>query len=261
MNEPVSPVKTGRSFAALENVRLCLQLVNRLITRDPGLPGIGVFHGPSGYGKSYGSIQAQNTTRAVYIQVGESWNRRFLLQSILIECYIDKPRGTVADLMRQVIVALGENPTRPLIIDEADKLVDKGMIELVREIYEHAQVPVLLIGEEDLPRKLQQIERVHNRVLEWRPAVPVDLDDCRKLAGFFLPGLTVSDELLDKARREGEGRARRVVTTLSDMKKWARLHGAQNLTSETYGGPFCNGRPPASRNLPRKLLRVAGGEA
>ena len=37
--------------------------------------------------------------------------------------------------------------------------------EIVREISEASQVPVILVGEEQLPQKLARVERVHNRVL------------------------------------------------------------------------------------------------
>lgn len=44
---------------------------------------------------------------------------------------------------------------RPLIIDEADFLVQKRMIEVVRDIYESSQATIILIGEEAMPVKLQ----------------------------------------------------------------------------------------------------------
>ncbi len=90
-----------------------------------------------------------------------------------------------------------------------DKLVDKGMIELVRDINKAAQVPVLLVGEELLPQKLEQYERVHNRVLEWVLAQPCDLADARAQANLLLnwPALpaytdTLALALLHRLKRE-----------------------------------------------------------
>ena len=49
---------------------------------------------------------------------------------------------------------------RPLILDEADYLVThKGLVELVRDIYEGSQAPLMLVGEEMLPTKLKKFER------------------------------------------------------------------------------------------------------
>jgi hypothetical protein len=242
MSIETAPVKRP-NFAPLKNVALFMALVNRLIQRPASLPGLAVMYSPSGYGKSYASIYAQNKTGAIRVEVGESWNRKTLVRGILLELGETNPKGTIADLAAQAIRLLGDDPSRPLIIDEADKLVDKGMIELVREIHEHSQAPVLLIGEEMLPSKLLASERVHNRVLEWLPAQPCDIEDCRKLANVFLRDVAIGDPLLDRVRSSGEGRARRVVVTLSSMAEWARNTGSREIPSD-WSGEICTGRPP-----------------
>ena len=254
MSTTTQSVKPSRSFAALKNVMGCTALVTKLQNRTPGLPGLGVMNGPSGYGKTMASLYAQNRTRAIRVEVGDTWTRKTLLESILLEAGVHKPRGTIVDLARQAINILGDDPSRPLFIDEADRLVDKGMIEVVRELHEHSQVPVLLIGEEQLPEKLLRIERVHNRVLDWFPAQPCDLEDTRKLAALFLKGAEVSDGLLDRVREQCEGRARRIVTTLDDMAAWARNNGVQSLDEKTYNGGFFTGVPPRRRAMPKLAM-------
>lgn len=258
MTTNTAPVKPTGSLAALKNVLGCTTLVDRLINRTPGLPGIGVMNGPSGYGKTWASIYAQNKTRAIRVEVGDTWTRKTLLENILIEAGVSKPRGTIAALAKQAIMVLGDDPSRPLFVDEADRLVDKTMIEVVRELHEHSQVPVLLIGEEQLPEKLIAIERVHNRVLDWFPAQPCDLEDCRKLANIFLPGLAIDNLLLDRVREMGEGRARRIVVSLSGMAEWARNAGCRELDLKSYAGGIFTGVPPRRRALPKFAPKLAG---
>ncbi len=244
MTNITSPVKS-QTLAALKNVAACMGLVTRLQNRGPHLPGLGVFHGPSGYGKSYASIYAQNKTRAIRVEVGDSWTRRTFLRAILREGGISEPRGAVADLAEQAIMILGEDPSRPLIIDEADRLVTKNMIELVRELHEHSQAPIVLIGEENLPGKLIASERTHNRVLEWTAAMPCDLEDTKKLADIFLRDLNCSDAFLDNIRRESDGRARRIVVNLSRIAEWARNRGAKAV--DAYDADLYTGTPPSRR--------------
>ncbi|MCJ2050867.1 AAA family ATPase [Methylobacterium sp. J-070] len=244
-----------RSHAALQNVRMMMALVRKLQGRRPHLPNIGVMHGPSGYGKSQAAIYAQNKSNAVRVEVGDSWTRRTLMKAILVELGVT-PRGTVADMVERAVELLGEEIDRPLMIDEADKLVDKGMIELVREIAECSQAPVILIGEEALPSKLVKVERVHNRVLDWAPAEPCDREDTRKLADLYTPHLTLSDGLLDRVCERSEGRARRIVTNLDHIAEWARHHGAQAV-DEGYDGRFFTGEAPKVRAPARLLRRVA----
>lgn len=151
-------------------------------------------------------------------------------------------------MVGRAIEILGDEARRPLIVDEADKLVDKGLIEIVREISEASQVPVLLIGEEQLPQKLAQVERVHNRVLDWYGAEPCDLSDCKLLAKIFLANATITDELLETVRHKGEGRARRIVVTLSGMADWARNQGVKTLDGKTYSGQIFTGEAPKPRS-------------
>lgn len=235
----------GNSFAALKNVAAMMGLVHRLADRGNHLPGLGVFHGFSGFGKTYAAIYAQNKTGGLRVEIGDSWTRRTFLQHVMRELGVNDPRGTVAELAERAIERLAEPGHPPLFIDEADKLVDKGMIELVREMHEAAQVPVILIGEETLPQKLMRSERTHNRVLEWVPAQPCDLEDARKLAAIFAPGLSISEKLLAAAVQASDGRARRLVVNFDRMAEWARTEGVMVLDEQSWAQGFYTGTPPA----------------
>lgn len=233
------------SLALLKNVVATMGLVQRLKDRGAHMPGFGVLHGFSGYGKTYSAIFAQNKTGGPRIEIGDSWTKKTLVSAILKELGIREPKGTVASLTEQAIIRLAEPEHPPLFIDEADKLVDKGMVELVREIQEGAQLPVVLIGEETLPQKLMKIERVHNRVLDWVAAQPADLEDTRKLAQLFCPHLGLDDEVLEAMRRASDGRARRIVTNLYRAKEFAAVRGLKVINSAGPLPEFFTGTPPA----------------
>jgi hypothetical protein len=259
MSETANIIKPPTSFAALKNVLGFYQQVRKLQDRRPGLDNIGVMHGPSGYGKSYACIYAMNKTRGIRVEIGDSWTRKVFLADILREGGCAEPRGSVADLAKQAIALLAEDPRRPLYIDEADKAVDKGWIELVRELAMHSQAPVLLIGEEMLPQKLARYERVHNRVLDWFGAEPCDLADCSELAKIFLSNVVISDALLDKIRVAGDGRARRIVITLNHALEESRKSNLRELTIENYKGPIYTGEAPRARS--GRLLVATKGRA
>jgi DNA transposition AAA+ family ATPase len=232
------------SIAPLKNVASCLALVDALINRPAHVPSIGVFSGFSGYGKTMAGQYAWNATGALFVEVFEFWSRRKFCQALLSELGVIRARGTLGDMMDEIISRLGDDPARPLIIDEADKLVDKGMIELVRDINKAAQVPVLLIGEELLPHKLERFERVHNRVLDWVLAQPCDLDDARALANFLYPQLCIAADLLERIRLETGGKARRIATTLNEAASFAATHGLPELTAGNYRGRIFTGETP-----------------
>jgi DNA transposition AAA+ family ATPase len=242
MNANIPAVKG--TVALLKNVAACMATMERLRDRGPGRPGLGVFYGHSGFGKTYSAIYTQNKTKAARVEVGDSWSRKVLLEKICSELNVET-KGTIAQLVDRVVETLVDDD-RPLIIDEADKLCDKHMIEMVRQIQEESGAPILLLGEEKLPAKLAEVERVHNRVLVWEPAQPCDLEDTRALASLLSP-IEIGDDLLERIRRESQGRARRIVVNLDLVTEAARNLGAKIMTAGDFTGSFYTGAAPRPR--------------
>tara|TARA_R110002020_G_scaffold185004_1_gene382473 strand:+ start:7826 stop:8590 length:765 start_codon:yes stop_codon:yes gene_type:complete len=232
MQMQTAPVKS--TLAVLNNVSTLHIMVRTLLDRAPQEPGLGVFFGYSGLGKTYASTYSQNKFGAARLEVGDSWSRKYFLTALLKELGEQDPKGSIPDLLEQAAIALDADPERPLLIDEADKLVDKKIIELVRELHDKTGVPIVLIGEEQLPYKLQRWERVHNRVLRWEMAQPCDAEDTRALAKLWCDTLTLSDDLIEAIRRMSEGRARRIVVNLSLVEEVARNEGVSEIDLATF---------------------------
>lgn len=248
MTNQIEPVN---SFAPIRNMALLFNQTKFLIERDPRLPGFGVFYGPSGFGKTHASIYTTHKTHAARVEIGDSWSKKKLLENISLELGMGKPRGTIADLAEKIIEKLSDNPSQPLIIDEADKLVEKKMLEIVREIQEASQAPIILMGEEKLPAKLATNERLHNRVLSWQAAEACDLDDTKKLAKSYCPNVTLHDDLIERICKQTHGRARRITTTLVNILEFAQRNGLTAIASADYDGRIISGETPRPRSLPQ----------
>lgn len=236
------------SIAPLKNVALFTELVDRVVNRHPDLPGIATFHGFSGFGKTFSATYAAHKYRAYYVEMGESWSRVRLIEAICHTVGLPKSNGTIAAKVEALIEALFD-ADRPLIIDEADYLFTRKMHELIREIHDNSGVPIILIGEELLPRKIQGAsERFHNRVMDWVAAQPVDADDARHLRRLYCNNIEISDELYDRVLKASSGRARRLCVNLSHIAELARLLGAEKVTAQEWGDrPLFTGQPPIVR--------------
>ncbi len=233
------------SIAPLRNVSLFLELTVRVMNRTAGLPGLATFHGFSGLGKSFAAIYAANKFRAYHVQVKSVWTRKKLCQAILLEMGV-QPAPTIADMMDQIGQELSLS-SRPLIIDEADFLVAKGMIEVVRDIYESSQAAIILIGEENLPSSLKRWERVHGRMLDWVAAQPASLGDAKHLAKIYCRGIEIAEDLLTALHAASGGSVRRICVNLDRVREAATLHGVDKMTAAQFGGGFFTGHPPARR--------------
>ncbi|HVT35747.1 MAG TPA: AAA family ATPase [Nevskiaceae bacterium] len=223
-------IKGDSVFAGITNVALAMRAMERAVSRPQHLPGMVGFFGDSGLGKSFAAAYTANHFRAYYIECREAWSKKAFLLKLVEDMGISKPGRTVAELTDQAAMQLADSQ-RPLIVDEADKPVDHGYIEIIRDLHEAAGgAPILLIGEEALEVKLRPFERFHNRMLEWVPAQPASMDDAKKLATLYCPGIKVADDLLTRVLDVSRGVTRRICVNLSRVAEFAALEAPKDNT-------------------------------
>ena len=217
------------SVANINNLNLVRVPMEGLMERPEGMPGLGVFYGPSGFGKTFATAAIAVESRAYYVQMRSAWSKKVLLEKICIEMGLEPGRTISATL--DVICEQMAVSQRPLIIDEADYAVTKaGMVELLRDIYEGSQAPLFLVGEEMLPKKLKKFERFHGRVLRWIPAQPVSLHDAQLLSAVYAPDLSLPDEVLNELVKLSHGSVRRVSVNLTNLAEDANIRGLDVMT-------------------------------
>ncbi len=236
------------SVAPLRNVIILNDLTQRLLQRDPGLPGMGCFAGPSGYGKSVAVMYAANKHRAYSVQANAEWTKRHMCRVILRE--MGAPQvGTVPEMVEAIGRELDASQ-RPLFIDEADTLVSKTMIETVRAIYEESggRGVIILVGEENLPRTLERWERIHSRMqIGMELAEPCGLEDCSTLARLRCPGIVVAEDLLAEVCKVAAGSTRRAGGNLDVVYHIAQGADLDSIDLKRFAaakGAFASGKSP-----------------
>ena len=235
----------------MKNVAAFATLLEKMVERDPDLPGLGVFYSPSGWGKTESAVYGANRYRAAYVECGQYATARSLLISILLELGEPKPKGSIEELKSRAIELMAGNPRRPLIIDEAHFIADKRFVDLPREMSDKSGAAVILIGEEKLPTSLEQFERVHNRVLEWLPAVPCDAEDFALLAASRCPGLKIAPDLAVAMLDRTKGNTRRIVVNLVKVREVSQITGLDIIGLSDFGGisAIVTGNSPAPRRF------------
>ncbi|MBT0665719.1 ATP-binding protein [Geobacter pelophilus] len=242
MSQPSSSVKSG--VAALNNVILASTCMERLVNASSHLPKIGALYGRAGLGKSSAATYLMNRYNAVRIECKSVWNRKTVLTEIL-KRFLITPAKTMPDMLDQVCTQL-QLSGRPLIIDEMDHLVKKNAVEIIRDIYDGSQAPVLLIGEENFPTELMKWERVHSRVLDWSPVQPLDMEDTLLLADHYCRKVKVYDDLLAHIHAKSGGSARRICVNLELVEEMTLRMGRDEIDLDTWGNqPLYTGSAPA----------------
>ena len=249
MNADVNFSNPG--IAQIRNISQCYEAVKRTMDRNPLLPGISAFYGPSGFGKSTAANYVATKTNAFYVQVKSTYTKKAFLQALLREMSIPYP-ATLSEMMELATSELAKSG-RPLIIDEFDHLVQGNKVEIIRDLYEGSQGTFLIIGEEMLARKLEKWERFHGRILNWVPALPADLNDVTLLASIYAPQLQIDESVLEQLLGQVRGSTRRVSTNLEMLNEKALEAGTPHITKhvlkELLLDGFVTGESPKPRSF------------
>ncbi|MGE4406080.1 AAA family ATPase [Pseudomonas sp.] len=238
----------SKTVAPLTNVGMFLRLLERAMDRDPRLPGMVCFHGPSGWGKSTSASYAYQKLGAYYIECRSTMTKKTFLAELLKEMGV-MPERTIGAMYAQAVSEL-QASGRPLIIDEMDYLVQKSAVDIVRDLHDETGAAIALIGEEKLPRKLQRWERFHGRILDWQGAQPITLADCQHLARLYCPGIQLDDDLMQRLHKLARGSARRVCVNLSHIAEECRRQGLDDMSLADWGErPLYTGEAPKGRGF------------
>jgi DNA transposition AAA+ family ATPase len=246
MNELSIADIPGRT-AQLSNMALALKTALDLEEARSLSSRIGLLYGPSGYGKTYAAVAVAAELNAVYIRAGSTWTSLTLLKHLAAEVGILKPARTAPDILQQVVDELRVRE-RLVVIDEMDFLVKAQRVEIIRDILDETRIGVLMIGEESLPAKLKEWERVDNRVLVATAAQPASEADALMLRDHYVTRVVIADDLVLYFREACHGVTRRIVGNLMAAQRFAIDNGHAVLDRKLWGSrPVETGAVPIRR--------------
>ncbi|MFZ0928124.1 MAG: ATP-binding protein [Syntrophobacteraceae bacterium] len=152
-------------FVHVENVVGAVALYTSLLKSG----GLAVLAGRWGLGKTTlieWLVANMPSFRAVALSIWET--SRLTMVEDLLRCYRVEARGRLKHDFRE-LVKIARKHGLPLFIDEADRVVRRSMlIETVRDLHDLAQIPIILVGSENLISLLQRHDMgpVFSRVTE-----------------------------------------------------------------------------------------------
>jgi SpoVK/Ycf46/Vps4 family AAA+-type ATPase len=246
---PEAPPET-KGWAKLANMELALRTMLAAEYAGPGAPRLALFYGPSGVGKTFAAAYVTAQTHAAYIMAQSVMTQRSFLEALAHELGIARPANTLSKLMAQIIDQLALSPC-PIVIDEMDYLVKKQMVEIIRDIHDGANVPILMVGEEALPDKLKEWERFDNRIIAAQPAQTATIADGRLLRDVYCRHVKIADDLVDYFVGRCRGVTRRIVVNLQN----AQTVATDELDTAALDLDLWGNRPVVDGNItPRRNL-------
>jgi len=217
------------------NVVKAVSMMERLRAGGAG-EQMGLIHGDPGLGKTTAVTHLTQKENAVFLRARVSWTVRSMLQSLQRE--LGQDPGHFSDRMvEEVIQSLAIDP-RPIIIDEADYMLRQiDMLDALRDIYDTAQIPVVMVMMKEAPRKIkskQRLARFRRRITEWVKFKPISLEDVSRTAQ-TMAEVEVQDGLLTRIHEETGGNMGRVVIGLAKVEEFAKANDLSKVGLSEYG--------------------------
>lgn len=220
-------------LAILKNVVNLRSAFEALATRDAGVPGMGLVHGFTGYGKTTTVAWLVTQVNGVFVRAGAMWTPNAMLGAIMAEI------GAAAmwrnqSMVNHIVATLAQT-NRPLFVDEADYcLRNPVMLETLRDMHDLAGVPVVLIGMEGFERKLVHRLQLARRISQWVEFLPADVGDARTLTDTVCE-IEVGDDLLARLHEETKGNVGLMIVALSRIEAMAKANSWRKVDADRWG--------------------------
>lgn len=220
-------------MAKTKNVVKFLTAVKALEDRPLGMEGMGLLYGRPGEGKSTVVAYAVNAKEGVFLRANACWTVTTLLGALVKELGF-APQTKRAPMLEAAGRSLIDRP-RPLFIDEADYLLRRvEMLDTLRDLYDHTGVPVVLIGMEEMARKIAANGRFQRRIGEWVEFSGIDFEDARCLANTVCE-VAVADDLVAHLLEASKANIGLMMVGLSRIEALGRAGNLERVDHHTWG--------------------------
>ena len=142
-----------------------------------------------------------------------------------------------ADMVNYIVEELTKENRhlRPIFIDEADYCFRQyEMVDSLRDIYDLSGCPVILIGMEDIARRVRENARIARRITQWIEFNGVDIEDTAKVAAECCE-VELGSDLLEYLHKETMGNIGRIIIGLAKIETFAKANKKSIISASEWG--------------------------
>ena len=196
---------------------------------------LGIIVAKSGYGKTHTLKKYAKMPRVAYIECDDTMACRDLVEAIEIQIGMPKGAGgTIWSRVNRIRDFFNANEGYLLIIDEADKLINKytqKKMEIIRGIFDQSDVGIVIAGEPRLEAEIKgNLARFANRMDFYYKLKGLSEQEVRD----YLEGYDVDNaammEFISRAQNAQTGCFRLLDRTLSNVLRILKDSGQSKVT-------------------------------
>lgn len=222
-------------LALTKNVRKFMQATDDLLNRPMGTEGMGLLWGEPGEGKSTAVARVCDKFDGIYVRAMGCWTVTSMLGDICRELGGERKLRR-SDMVEFIIQELRKDnrPLVPIFIDEADYCFRQlEMVDSLRDIYDLSGCPVIMIGMEEIAKKVKANSRIARRVTQWVEFKGLDIDDVKTVADECC-GVAINADLCQHLHKECNANIGRIIIGLTKIEKQAKASGTTVMDCATW---------------------------
>lgn len=216
------------TFAITKNVRRFVHGVEVVRSPIKGRIGNMLAFGPPGTGKTDVGQWYASQNDVPYVRAKDISSRRSLLANIVAELGVAGSFRT-DDLFNQIVEQLIERP-RPIIIDEVDYLIRGGAVEVLRDINDMTNTPIIMMGMEHAEKNMRRFRHLYDRFTAIIRFELFDLEEIKGLAESIC-GVNLSECALQFISQNGQGKLRTTTTWFARAEQLAKRNKLEEVSA------------------------------
>lgn len=225
-------------FVTTKNIKRFQSAIQRINHRSHGIERIALVAGEVGLGKTIAGLYFGVREGATMLTIWPRMTQHWLLRSLARELGIDEPAWRTEKLIEQVRNILVQE-RRTLIFDEVDhffrdndaKRIDA--LETLRKLHDICNIPMILIGEERINKKIERVPRLNDRIIEIVRFERYKENDVKDIID-QLSDYRFETDAIEKITKISEGRIRPIIRLIHRAENAARIHQLKTISAKDF---------------------------
>lgn len=228
----------SKSIVVTHNLSRFKRVFGDLVDRASWVTGMGLVVGEPGLGKTTAITWLSGQTNCIFLTADPVWGTHSLLDALLSDLGVEMRSASASRKYDKAVQRLRETK-RPIVVDECDFLTDsrlrKQLLEILRTLHDKTDVPVILVGMQDLKAKLHHYPQILGRISREIQFERLNQADVL-LTLNSISEVPCTPELAAEVLATTRGYIRQVITIGMDIDRRARAQGWKEVTPELWGG-------------------------
>ena len=238
-----------KAFVKTKNVKKFVALMSELQELPPNIPKIALVFGDYGLGKSETIKWWTFKNECIYIRANQGMTTRWLLSEIADELNIQS-YWHINETFKEIESALLNN-RQTIIIDEIDYLIERKVIETLRDLHDRTGCHMVLVGMNLVNKKLARYPHLMDRIYKTYKFESYDKEDIKQILS-ELSDINITDDGLEYLATRAN-QFRQVVKLVNKIEKLARTNQILELNEDNLKGILNEKTNIATLQTPKQI--------